>query len=91
MSLRDKLSEQEEKQNLEEIVTQRMRHLLVPLYNEIVPKLTDDFYNKYLDNYLMVGACIAEVRRIKGENKRMKKRIRLLEESAQIEIKELLK
>lgn len=88
-----KLFEEEERTEaelLKDRVSSRMRYLLSPLYSVLVPRLMDDFYDKYLDDYLMVGACIAEVKRIKREHNIMKKRCQALEKEKQIDIKEFI-
>lgn len=84
------IEEKEESQVIKDRVSFQLKYLMSPLYGELVPRLMDDFYDKYLDNYLMIGACIAEIRRIKREHKLQKKRIRELEKSLQTDIKELL-
>jgi hypothetical protein len=85
-----RLSDEKRDEIVNGMVTHKMRMLLMPLYNELVPSLVDSFYNKYLDNYLMVGSCIAEIVRIKGENKRMKRRIRELEASLQLDLRRFI-
>lgn len=82
---------EEDSKTIKDRVSFQLKYLMSPLYDELVPRLMDDFYDKYLDNYLMIGACIAEVRRIKCEHKNMKKRIKELEKKLQTDLKEYLR
>jgi len=89
--MENNLREEEENQIIKDRVSSKMRYLLSPLYSELVPTLMDSFYDKYLDDYLMVGACIAEIKRIKREHKQMKRRCLELEKENQKDIKEYIR
>lgn len=82
------MEEQTTSETIKDRVSFQLKYLMSPLYEELVPRLMDDFYDKYLDNYLMIGACIAEVRRIKREHKNLLRRMKGLEESLQTDFKE---
>lgn len=83
--------ESSESETIKDRVSFQLKYLMSPLYEELVPRLMDDFYDKYLDNYLMIGACIAEVRRIKREHKLMLRRLKDLEKSLQTDLKDYRK
>jgi len=63
----------------------KVSYLNKPLYLELIPGLCDDYYRVFLKDDQMIGACIAEVRRIKDEIKRLKKHIELEENKKQLD------
>jgi len=64
----------------------KISYLNTPLYSELIPGLCDDYYRSFLKEDQMIGACIAEVRRIKGELKRLKTCKEIVEKSKQFEL-----
>jgi hypothetical protein len=82
--------EQTESEVLKDKVSFGLKYLLSPVYQEIIPNLMDNFYDKYLDNYLMIGAVLAEIRRIKRENKEMKRRLEIIDNEKQTDIRSFI-
>lgn len=80
--------EASESEIIKDRVSFQLKYLMSPLYNELVPRLMDSFYDRYLDNYLMIGACIAEIKRIKREYKLTLRRNKELENLLQLDIRD---